>query len=162
MTPPAHGQHSVPMNAPMPPMHERALLSMIENMEKLSSIYKVELDAMEIRDMTLFSDIQSEKNKLVQECEIHIVEITKNSALIKNVSPAIKERALEAEHNLRTLAMKSKHACKIRAESVGRIQERLLEAARHAIMKDKNLYNKQGLTNMPKNKPIATAINEAI
>ena len=113
MTPPAHAQHTVPMNTPMPPAHERALLSMIENMEKLSSLYKVELDAIEVRDMELFSNIQSEKNKLVQECELHIAEITKNSALMKTVSPAIKERAFEAEHNLRTLAMKSKHACKI-------------------------------------------------
>jgi hypothetical protein len=162
MTPPAHGQHSISMNSPMPPVHERALLSMIENMEQLSSIYKAELNAIELRDMARFSDIQPEKNKLVQECEIHMAEISKNTSLIKTISPALKERALEAESNLRALASKSKHVCKIRAESVQRIQERLLEAARHIMMLNKTVYNKHGLTNMPKNKPIATAINEAI
>lgn len=162
MTPPAHAQHTPAMNAPMPPLHEQALLSMIGNMEQLSSIYKVELDAIEVRDMQLFADIQAEKNKLVQDCEVHMLEIAKNSALLKMISPALKERVLDAEDNLRALALKSQHACKIRAESVRRIQERLLDAARHILMRDKSQYNKNGLTETPRNKPVATAINEAI
>jgi flagellar biosynthesis/type III secretory pathway chaperone len=162
MTPPAHAQHTPAMNAPVPPVHERALLSMIGNMEQLSTVYKVELDALELRDMKLFSDIQAEKNKLVQDCEAHMAEISKNSALLKMVSPALKERVLDAEDNLRRLALKSQHACEVRAASVLRIQERLLEAARHIMMRDKTLYNKHGVTDTPRNKPVATAINQAI
>lgn len=162
MTPPAHAQHTQSMNTPMPPSHEQALLSMIGHMEQLSSIYKVELDAIELRDMKLFSDIQAKKNQLVQDCEAHMSEISKNSALLKTISPALKERVLTAEDNLRELALKSQHVCSIRAKSVRRIQERLLEAARHIMMRDKTLYNKHGVTDSPRNKPVATAVNQAI
>lgn len=162
MTPPAHAQHTTSMNTPMPPNHEKALLGMISNMEQLTSIYKEELKALEIRDMKLFSDIQADKNKLVQDCEFQLSEILKNSTLLKNVSPALKERIFNAENDLRKLALKSQHACEIRAASVKRIQERLLDAARHIMMRDKTLYNKNGMTDTPKNKPVATAINQAI
>jgi hypothetical protein len=162
MTPPAHGQHSASMNTPMPPAHEQALLAMIGNMDELTSIYKAELDALQLRDMQLFSELQPKKVKLVQDCESHMNEITRQPSLLKAVSPALKERIYSSESNLRELATKSQQACKIRAESVKRVQERLLDAARHVLMRDKTLYNKNGMSEHSKNKPIATAINEAI
>ncbi len=163
MTPPAHAQHTPAMNAPMPPSYEQALLTMLNNMEELTSLYKVELDAIELRDMKRFGDLQHEKNRLVQDCEMRISEISKQSNLLKGVSPALKERIYLAETNLRDLASQSQRACKIRAESVKRVQERLLDAARNILMRDKTLYNKHGRTEgQPKNKPVATAINEAI
>ena len=162
MTPPAHAQHSAPMNAPMPPAHEQALLAMLGNMEELTSLYKTELDALQLRDIQLFSELQPKKVKLVQDCENHMNEITKQPSLLKAVSPALKERVFISENNLRELASKSQQACKIRAESVKRVQERLLDAARHILMRDKTLYNKNGMTEQSKNKPVATAINEAI
>jgi len=162
MTPPAHGQHSESMNIPMPPVHEQALLAMLNNMEELTSLYKTELDAIELRDMQLFSELQPKKVRLVQDCENHMSEITKQSALLKSVSPALKERIFVSEDNLRDLATKSQRACKIRAESVKRVQERLLDAARHIIAGEKTAYNKHGIADQSKNKPVATAINEAI
>lgn len=162
MTPPAHAQHSESMNMPMPPAHEQALLSMLNNMEELTEIYKAELDAIELRDMQLFSELQPKKVRLVQDCENHMTQITNQSALMKSVSPALKERIYASEDNLRELATKSQRACKIRAESVKRVQERLLDAARLILANDKTLYNKHGVTDQTKMKPISTAINQAI
>jgi len=150
------------MNTPMPSMHEQVLLSMLGNMEELSALYKIELDAIELRDMRRFADIQSDKNRLVQNCEIYLSDIKNNSSQMKLVSPALKDRIFLAEYNLRTLASRSQRACKICAESVKRVQERLLDAARQILMRDKTMYNKNGITDQPKNRPIATAINEAI
>ncbi len=160
MTPPAHGQHSESMNIPMAPLHEQALLSMLNNMAELTELYKVELDAIELRDMQLFSQLQPQKVKLVQDCENHMNQITKQSALMKSVSPALKERIFTSEDTLRDLANKSQRACKIRAESVKRVQERLLNAARLIIAGDKSLYNKHGVTDQTKTKPRSTAINQ--
>ncbi len=160
MTPPAHAQHSESMNVPMAPLHERALLAMVNNMEELTAIYQTELDALELRDMQLFSELQPKKVRLVQDCETHMSEITKQPDLMKAVSPALRDRVLTSEDNLRYLAGKSQHACKIRAESVKRVQERLLEAARAALTRDQILYTKNGVTSQSKNKPVATAINQ--
>lgn len=162
MTPPAHAQHSAPMNAPMPPTHEQALLSMLNNMEELTSLYKVELDALELRDMQTFSELQPKKVRLVQDCESYMNEINSQVALMKTVSPALKERIISTEENLRELAGKSQKACQIRAESVKRVQARLLDAARQILLRDKTNYNKHGLAEQSKNRPVATAINEAI
>ncbi|MBL8640724.1 MAG: hypothetical protein JNL76_01255 [Alphaproteobacteria bacterium] len=162
MTPPAHGQHSESMNMPMPPAHEQALLCMLTNMEELTELYKVELNAIELRDMKLFSEIQPQKLRLVQDCEHHMSEIKKQSALLKSVSPALKDRIFTSEENLRHLAVKSQRACKIRAESVKRVQDRLLDAARLILAGDKILYNKHGIAQESKHKPISAAINEAI
>lgn len=162
MTPPAHGQHSESMNMPMPPAHEQALLSMLNNMEELTALYKTELDAIELRDMQLFSELQPKKVRLVQDCEGHMSQITSQSGLLKSVSPALKERIFASEDNLRDLASKSQRACKIRAESVKRVQERLLDAARLILARDKVLYNKHGMTDQTKQKPVSTAINQAI
>lgn len=162
MTPPAHGQHSESMNIPMPPAHEQALLSMLGNMEELTELYKTELDAIELRDMQLFSELQPKKVRLVQDCENHMSQITSQVAVMKMVSPALKERIFTSEDNLRDLAVKSQRACKIRAESVKRVQERLLDAARLVMARDKTLYNKHGVTDQSKGKPVSTAINQAI
>lgn len=162
MTAPAHAQHSESMNAPAPPAHEQALLSMLNNMEELTAIYKAELDAIELRDMQLFSELQPKKVRLVQDCENHMTQITNQTALMKSVSPALKERIFASEDHLRELASKSQRACKIRAESIKRVQERLLDAARLILAGDKALYNKHGLTDQSKMKPVSTAINQAI
>ena len=162
MTAPAHAQHSESMNMPLPPVHERALLAMLNNMEELTSLYKTELDAIELRDMQLFSELQPKKIRLVQDCESHMGEISRQGDILRKISPALRERIFNSEDNLRSLANKSQHGCKIRAESVRRVQERLLDAARSVMMRDQSLYNKHGTTNQPKNKPVATAWNEAI
>ena len=162
MTPPAHAQHSAPMNAPMPPAHEQALLAMLNNMEELTTLYKAELEAIAIRDMQSFSELQPKKERLVMDCEGYMGQITKNSAVLRTISPAMKERIFASEDNLRELATKSQRACKIRAESIKRVQERLLDAARLIMARDKTLYNKHGVTDPTKQKAVATAINEAI
>ena len=142
---------------------EDVLLSMISNMEKLSALYEMELDAIELRDMKRFSDIQPEKNRLVQDCETRMSEINKYQPLLKSVNPVLKERVITAEINLRDLAQKSQRICQIRAESVRRVQERLLAAARHLLSQENQpVYNNLGKTDVSNQKPTATAINEAI
>lgn len=164
MTAAAHSATPAPSAAgSAPPLHEKALLSMLSNMEALTALYHVELDAIELRDMKRFSDIQSEKNRLVQDCEVRMKDITLNHAFLKTINPALKERIVTTETELRDLASKSQRLCQIREESVRRVQKRLLDAARHLLEKEETpLYNNRGTTGLARNKPVATAINEAI
>lgn len=156
----AHQSQS--MNAPMPPAHEKAVLGMLTNMEELSSLYVEELDAIELRDMQKFSDLQPVKDRLVKDCEARMSEISQQTPHLKTLSPALKERVMTAETTLRQLASKSQYACKIRAESVKRIQQRLLDAARYAVGSNQTHYDSNGKTDASRGRPVATAFNEAI
>ena len=163
MTAPSTFAHQTPSaSAPTPPLHEKALLNMLDNMEELTTLYKQELDAIELRDMQKFSSLQPEKDRLVKNCEARMGEIATQSVQLKSVSPALKERVMNAETTLRELALKSQRACKIRAESMKRVQHRLLEAARYAIGSNQTHYNSDGRTDNSRNRPVATAFNEAI
>lgn len=160
--PSTYAHQSQSAQVPMPPPHEKALLNILDNMEELSTLYIQELDAIELRDMQKFSSLQPHKDRLVKDCEIRMSEISRQASLMKTISPALKERVVVAENTLRELAGKSQRACRVRAETMKRVQSRLLEAARHIMMADQKLYNSKGKSSVGKNKPVATAINEAI
>ncbi len=141
---------------------ETSLISMLGYMEDLSSLYTEELNAIELRDMKRFAEIQPAKSRLVMSCEAKMAELQKQPTLLKAVSPALKERVSVAENTLSQLAQKSQRECRIRAESLRRVQQRLLDAARHIMMRDQAQYNNRGQTNNANTRPVATAINEAI
>lgn len=144
------------------PTSEQALMVMLDRMEILSELYKSELDALELRDIKAFGDIQAEKNGLIQDCEEKMKIIKQQPEYLKTVSSALKERIYVAERELRALAEKSQIACQVRVDSAKRLQERLLEAARQSISKNKAKYNREGREAMANTRPVATAINEAI
>jgi hypothetical protein len=137
-------------------------MNMLGYMEDLTELYNEELNALTLRDMKKFTEIQPAKTRLVMSCEASMNEIQKQPALLKTISPALKERVFMAENTLSQLAQKSQRECQIRAESMRRVQQRLLDAARHLMNKDKNKYNNRGQADFAKVKATATAINEAI
>ncbi len=141
---------------------DHSLMNMLGYMEDLTSIYTEELNAIELRDMKRFSDIQPAKNRLVMECESTLADLQKQPALLKTASPALKERIVVVENTLSQLAKKSQRECQIRAESLRRVQHRLLDAARYMMARDQAQYNNLGKTNIANTRPVATAINEAI
>lgn len=141
---------------------ERSLMNMLGFMEDLTTIYTEELNAIELRDMRRFAELQPAKDRLVKDCEATMAEIQKQPAALKTASPALKERVTIVENTLTQLAQKSQRACKVRAESARRVQDRLLDAARYIMLRDQSQYNNRGQTGTSRNKPIATAINEAI
>lgn len=141
---------------------EKGLLDMLGYIEDLTSVYVEELQALELRDMKRFADIQMIKNRLVSHCEAHVHSLQRQSDALKMVSPALKERIVTAEATLTQLAQKSERECRIRAESSKRVQQRLLDAARLIMTRTKTRYDSRGMTNASRIKPDATAINEAI
>ncbi len=142
---------------------EKALSDVLNYMEKLIHLFEEEKSAFELRDMNKFSDIQYLKSQVVTECESRILGVHSNSAILKMVPAALKERVATTQMKLDRLAEESKHNCKIRAESMARIQSRLLDAARQVIERNKTQYNARGQKAfLDRNRPVATAWNEAI
>lgn len=142
---------------------EKTLLVILGQMEQLIRVYEDERTALELRDMKAFVDIQGIKVQLATECEQHIAEVQAHASLTKLASPAIKERIYMAQKTLNALALESQRNCSLRAETTRRLQQRLLDAARYLVNKNQSRYTKRGKTaGADKNRPVATAINEAI
>lgn len=142
---------------------EKSILCVLDHMENLCQVYQEESEALELRDMNRFTHIQYIKVGLVNECEQRINAIETHKNAMKSLNPALKNRVQESQEKLNKLALESARNCKIRAESSRRIQERLLEAARHLMNQSQRRYDKQGKTpTASKNRPVATSINEAI
>ena len=147
----------------VPSSPDASLLNVLDFMENLCHVYQEERDAMELRDMRRFSDLQHIKVHLVSECEQRIQDMLGQHGTLKNANPGLKERIRSTQETLNKLAMESARNCKIRAESTRRIQERLLDAARHIMNKNQKRYGKNGMSETSsRHRPTATAINEAI
>lgn len=142
---------------------ERLLQSVMEKMEKLIVLFSQELDSLTANDMRKFQEVQPDKLRLIRDCEAGVAEIESKKDMIALCNPVLKERLISTHTTLSNLAEQSKIACESRARSVKRIQNRLLQAARLMVNKDKKNYGRNGKIETPAhNRPIATAINEAI
>ncbi|MEK7802442.1 MAG: hypothetical protein AAB276_08320 [Pseudomonadota bacterium] len=142
---------------------EKSILCVLDHMENLCQVYQEESEALELRDMNRFAHIQYIKVGLVNECEQRINAIEAHKDAMKSLHPALKDRVQISQEKLNKLALESARNCKIRAESSRRVQERLLEAARHLMNQNQKRYNKQGKSPAAsQNRPLATSINEAI
>lgn len=135
----------------------------LERMERLIIIHTQELDYLSVGDMQKFQSIQPEKLRLARDCETGIEEISSRQEEMNACDTILKQRLLSTHDTLRDLAIQSKNACQSRANSMKRIQDRLLQAARHVVKKrEQKTYGRNGQTTDSYNRPIATAINEAI
>ncbi len=142
---------------------ENLLLGVLERLERLCVVYTQELDSLSVNDMHKFQNLQHEKMRLIRDCENGVAEIRTRQDEVALCSPALKERVLSAHGVLNELAIQSQHACDIRAKSMQRIQDRLLYAARAMVEKSGKRYGHKGkLHDYAGNRPMATAINEAI
>ncbi len=142
---------------------EKTLLAILDYMENLIALFEEEKSAFELRDMKKFSDIQYSKSQLVTECESRILNVQSDMVALKMVPSAMKERVATTQMKLDQMAEESKRNCKIRAESMERIQSRLLDAARQVIERNKTQYNARGQKAfLDRTRPVATAWNEAI
>lgn len=142
---------------------EDLLQHVYERMEKLALVYAQELDALSANDMRKFQEIQPEKLKLVSDCEGGIDEIGRRKDDLAGCSVIVKERLKSMHATLLQLAEQSAHACRLRANSMRRLQDRLLHAARIMANETRSRYSRSGqMTDAARARPMATAINEAI
>jgi len=148
---------------PTIPQVERLLQSVLEKMEQLCVLYTQEIDSLSVGDMRKFQEVQPEKLRLVRECELGVAEIGSNKDIIARCNSVLRERVLSTHATLSQLAEISKNSCDSRIRSMKRIQNRLLQAARLMVNKDKKNYGRNGKVEAPHTaRPVATAINEAI
>lgn len=139
---------------------EKALLSMLDVMKNLKKIYSEESAAVKGRDVSAFLKLQPSKAVYTRDYEMLAKEIKARSASIKKTDIHLRERLVSEQHELTSLAEESISWCLRMADSLKRVQDRLINAAREAIQKEKTMYGATGEIE-DSGRPSATAFNEA-
>jgi hypothetical protein len=129
--------------------------------ENLKDIYAKESAAMQARDIHEFLKLQPSKDLYTRDYELRVKEIKARSASMKNADPALRKKVIDAQIDMAILAENSMIFSLRMAESMKRVQHRLIDAARFALQQESTAYGASGSLDSG-NKLPATALNESI
>lgn len=140
---------------------EKAMATMLGVMMGLKDLYKKETAAMKSRDVTRFLNLQPAKEAYTRDYEMLVKELQARSSTIKKSDSPLRERLVAEQHELAVLAEESMSWSLRMADSMRRVQERLINAAREAIQSEKTNYGAAGTIDAPSGKMVPTAFSEA-
>lgn len=139
---------------------EKAMATMLGIMLGLKELYMKETDAIKKHDVNRFLNLQPAKEAYTRDYEILVREIQARSLSIKSMDTPLRDRLIAEQKELTVLAEESMGWSLRMAESLRRVQERLVIAAREALKKDKTSYSASGHIG-DTGRPTATAFNQA-
>lgn len=139
---------------------EKAMATMLGVMMGLKDLYKKETDAMKTRDVKKFLNLQPAKEAYTRDYEMLTKELQARSSSIKKSDSPLRERLVAEQEELAALAEESMSLSLRMADSLRRVQERLIAAAREAIQQEKASYSPTGEMG-EMSRVSATAFNEA-
>lgn len=141
---------------------EKVLNGLLTLMRDLKHVYLQEVDAIRSGDTKKFLSLQPDKEVLSRDYEFRVREVQARSAAIKQVDHALRTKVAVEQAELSILADQAMSLASKMAESMRRLHERLIDAARHSVQQEKIQYGSAGvLTDSAGAKPLATAINES-
>ncbi len=141
---------------------EKLLNGLLVLMRDLKHVYLQEVTALRAGDTRQFLALQPDKEILSRDYEHRVREVQARAAAIKQADQALRGRVAVEQAELAVIADQAMNLSAKMAESMRRLHERLIDAARHAVQKEKIQYGSAGvLTDSAAAKPVATAINEA-
>ncbi len=141
---------------------EKVLSSLLALMSDLKHVYLQEVDAIRAGDTKKFLSLQPDKEVLSRDYEYRVREVQARSAAIKLADHSLRTRVAVEQAELAVIADQAMSLASKMAESMRRLHERLIDAARHAVQQEKIQYGSAGvLTESAGAKPLATAINES-
>jgi hypothetical protein len=129
--------------------------------EKLCALYRVEIECLTSHNVPAFMGLQGQKMSLSRDYESLVQEVKIRADKVKQLDSALRESVLLAQKEMDDLAAQALYLSEKMAESVQRVQLRLIEAARKSIAQEKTHYSIRGSMTMS-GRPVATALNEAI
>lgn len=139
---------------------EKAMATLLGVMIGLKDVYKKETSYIKSRDTTRFLNIQPTKEAYTRDYENLVRELQARSLSIKKMNTPLRERLVAEQKELEVLAEESMTHSLRMAQSLQRVQERLINAAREAVQADKINYSASGGMDIT-GRPVATAFNEA-
>lgn len=146
----------------LPSYPDRALEVFLSILLDLKHIHVQELDTLRNHDTKGFMDLQPRKILLARDYEIGAKEIMVRTESMKKADKALRDLVVKEQMELETLAHETERAINIMTLAVKRVNQRLIDAARHAMKQDKPNYDYKGTLNTPLKNTNATAFNEAV
>ena len=148
--------------APVSTAPEKVLNSLLALMSDLKHVYLQEVDAIRSGDTQRFLSLQPDKEILSRDYEFRVREVQARAAAIKLTDQSLRSRVAVEQAELAVIADQAMSLAAKMAESMRRLHERLIDAARHSVQQEKIQYGSAGvLTESAGAKPVATAINES-
>lgn len=139
---------------------DKAMATMLGVMMGLKDLYRKETEAMRLRDINKFLNLQPAKEAYTRDYEMLTKELQARSATIKKSDSPLRERLVAEQAELALLAEESMTWSLRMAESMRRVQDRLISAAREAMQQDKTNYSASGLMG-DSGRATATAFSES-
>lgn len=127
----------------------------------LKKIYNAESDAMKNKRLKDFIALQPEKTELMHYFELGLRAVRAKGSAIKSAKASLREALINIQAEIDTLAEQSMNWSLRMAESVRRMQNRLILAGRASMKDDKPIYNPKGTLGTHQTRVQATAINES-
>jgi hypothetical protein len=115
---------------------------------------------MKTRNVDKFLSLQPVKEAYTRDYELLVKELQARSSTIKKMSSPLRDRIIAEQAELAVLAEQSMEWSLRMAESLKRVQERLIQAARESLQQDLPTYGAQGSFE-DAGRPVATAFNSA-
>ena len=139
---------------------EKAMATMLGVMMGLKDLYRKETEAVKTRNVDKFLSLQPVKEAYTRDYELLVKELQARSSTIKKMSSPLRDRIIAEQAELAVLAEQSMEWSLRMAESLKRVQERLIQAARESLQQDLPTYGAQGSFE-DAGRPVATAFNSA-
>lgn len=148
--------------ASAPAAPEKVLNGLLALMRDLKHVYLQAVDALRSGDTGKFLSLQPDKEILSRDYEFRVREVQARAAAIKLTDQSLRSRVAVEQAELAVIADQAMSLASKMAESMRRLHERLIDAARHSVQQEKIQYGSAGvLTESAGAKPVATAINES-
>lgn len=145
-----------PVNDPVLAMQE-----MMKKIDCLRAIYDEETDALLKADTMTFLKIQEKKIEAATDYQSGMSQMMKRKDAIRNFSPALRQELQKKQQEFSEIAQKNLKALERMRHSVHRLNERIMKAARSAVIaKNTVSYSATGALDGQK-RPVSAGINES-
>lgn len=145
----------------LPSFPDRALEVFLSIMLDLKTVHLQEMDALNKKDMKAFMDLQSRKILLARDYEVGAKEIIVRTDNIKQASKPLRDLVIKEQMELQRVSEQTERVLQRMTTAVKRVNNRLIDAARHAVKQDKINYDHKGSIDSTSQRMTATAINES-
>lgn len=135
------------------------LREVLSIMLHLKEIYIAEQSAMKANKIKDFIALQPTRDNMMRDLEIGIKAVKAKGDGIKSASIDLRQKLIDLQAEIDTLAEQSMNWSLRMVESIRRVQDRLIAAARASMQDDLNLYSRKGAMKQSTPRAQATAIN---
>ena len=139
------------------------IMGVLELIETFGRLLERETKALRKADFKAVDSMQDEKKQMAKAYQTHVAGLAQRKADIVNVDLTLREKLIKARIAFTTILNENLRALDAAKDSSKRLVDRILEAAREAVMEDKtNAYTARGRMNTQIKSPLSISVNQQL